>query len=85
MTVGFSPPFSTVIVFWRHWVWMFWACVLVMKLRPISSIKDMMRVLFIRIKLFPRDNLLDIIELVEGFEGGEVVNVEAEDLITNLT
>lgn len=34
--------------------------------------------------LFPLDNLLDVVELVEGFEGGEVVDINAQYLITYL-
>ena len=36
-------------------------------------------------KLFPTDNLLDIVELVEGFEGREIVHIKAENLVTDLT
>ena len=34
--------------------------------------------------LFTRYYFLDIIKLVEGFEGREVIHVEAEDFITDL-
>jgi len=36
-------------------------------------------------KLFSAYNLLNVIELIEGFEGSEVVDIEAENLVTNLT
>ena len=34
--------------------------------------------------LFTGDDLLDVVEFVEGFEGGEVVDVEAQDFIADL-
>ena len=37
------------------------------------------------VRLLSGDDLLDVVKFVEGFEGGEVVDVKAEDLVADLT
>ena len=35
--------------------------------------------------LFPCEDALDAVEFVEGFEGGEAIDIQTENLVANLT